>query len=533
MADRKEFRFRQKVKAGELNNAFDDLEDADRNLIADLGLVGITSGLTLSEAAIPNLTLKVGPGTTYDSQGRRIRVPNEVTLDLSQDENGVSTAVGTSGNARVLSIFLSFNRQQLDEEIDGNSQTVYWDQPESYQLHVVKGSEATSGSQTAPPLNSNRILLGDVTLLYGTTAVTNTMITAGNGRRQYTFRTTSGTQVVCGTIKEAVQLLADAIGALVGLSDNTGPDDGATRVGNDAISGATYSVTQGTVKTALVALFSAVNSEASARVSGDNTNATNLTNHLSDATDAHAGSAITNTPAGTIAATTVQGAINELDTDVQGHIANGTGAHAATAVSYPGSGNWADATAVTSTNVKTALDEIVSDLAATAGAGRVGAAAQSGSPTALSAGSAQSQINELLAALNLRALIAREAPRVIGTAGQPAFQNSYFHHVASNRPRCQFFKDGFGAVHVYGSFSNAGKASLTAFTLPAGYIPPFYMEQVAGLFANSNGASSSVWIDEAGNVSCSQYDTSGMPVPTTDSIPRAVDFFYFTYWPAS
>jgi hypothetical protein len=37
--------------------------------------------------------------------------------------------------------------------------------------------------------------------------------------------------------------------------------------------------------------------------------------HLADTTDAHAASAITNTPAGNIAATTVQAAINELDTE--------------------------------------------------------------------------------------------------------------------------------------------------------------------------------------------------------------------------
>jgi len=38
--------------------------------------------------------------------------------------------------------------------------------------------------------------------------------------------------------------------------------------------------------------------------------------HITDATDAHAGSAITNTPSGNLAATTVQGALNELQTDV-------------------------------------------------------------------------------------------------------------------------------------------------------------------------------------------------------------------------
>lgn len=39
--------------------------------------------------------------------------------------------------------------------------------------------------------------------------------------------------------------------------------------------------------------------------------------HINDATDVHAGSAITNTPTGNISATTVQAAINELDTEKQ------------------------------------------------------------------------------------------------------------------------------------------------------------------------------------------------------------------------
>jgi len=40
-----------------------------------------------------------------------------------------------------------------------------------------------------------------------------------------------------------------------------------------------------------------------------------VNNHIADTTDAHAASAITNTPAGAIAATTIQAAINELDTE--------------------------------------------------------------------------------------------------------------------------------------------------------------------------------------------------------------------------
>lgn len=47
-----------------------------------------------------------------------------------------------------------------------------------------------------------------------------------------------------------------------------------------------------------------------------------LAAHMTDSTDAHAASAITNTPSGNLAATTVQAALNELQTDVDGRIAN-------------------------------------------------------------------------------------------------------------------------------------------------------------------------------------------------------------------
>jgi hypothetical protein len=48
------------------------------------------------------------------------------------------------------------------------------------------------------------------------------------------------------------------------------------------------------------------------------TNADGISNHLSDATDAHDASAISNTPSGNLAATDVQAALNELQTEIDG-----------------------------------------------------------------------------------------------------------------------------------------------------------------------------------------------------------------------
>lgn len=65
---------------------------------------------------------------------------------------------------------------------------------------------------------------------------------------------------------------------------------------------------------------------------------------------------VTNVPAGTIAAVTVQAAITELDGDIQGHITNTTGAHAGSAISNIPSGN------LSATNVQSALNELQTDV---------------------------------------------------------------------------------------------------------------------------------------------------------------------------
>lgn len=89
---------------------------------------------------------------------------------------------------------------------------------------------------------------------------------------------------------------------------------------------------------------------------------TNLTNHISDATDAHAASAITNTPAGNLAATTVQAALNELQSDIDtralssdltAHISDATDAHDASAISYDNT-----TSGLTATTAQAAIDEL-------------------------------------------------------------------------------------------------------------------------------------------------------------------------------
>ena len=95
------------------------------------------------------------------------------------------------------------------------------------------------------------------------------------------------------------------------------------------------------------------------------TNATAISDHLADAADAHDASAISNVAAGNLAATDVQAALNELQTDVDtratatsvsDHLGDAGDAHDASAISSVASGNLA------ATDVQAALNELQTDI---------------------------------------------------------------------------------------------------------------------------------------------------------------------------
>jgi hypothetical protein len=85
---------------------------------------------------------------------------------------------------------------------------------------------------------------------------------------------------------------------------------------------------------------------------------TDLSDHLADAVDAHDASAISNVPAGSIAATDVQSAINELDGDQTAHLADAVDAHDASAISNVPAGS------IAATTVQAAIDELATEYAA-------------------------------------------------------------------------------------------------------------------------------------------------------------------------
>lgn len=172
--DRFNFFFRQKVTEKELDDAFAAVERSLWNHRLDEAAGGVIfQGLQLVAALNPNMTVTVVAGVAYDKQGRRCFVPAEVSLNAAKDSENLLTSVQTPGNARWLSVYLTFAREASIPRIDGKGDQVFYYQAEGYELHVVQGVEAAIGTAKYPDPVPDGILLGDVRLLHGMTIVTN------------------------------------------------------------------------------------------------------------------------------------------------------------------------------------------------------------------------------------------------------------------------------------------------------------------------------------------------------------------------
>lgn len=122
-------------------------------------------------------------------------------------------------------------------------------------------------------------------------------------------------------------------------------------------------IADGTVTSAEFQYINTLTSNAQTQLT---TNATAISDHLADATDAHDASAISSVAAGNLAATDVQGALNELQSDidtratatsVSDHIGDTTAVHAASAISFSAVGT------IAATDAQTAIAEVATDAA--------------------------------------------------------------------------------------------------------------------------------------------------------------------------
>jgi hypothetical protein len=385
MAHRTEYYFRQRVTEAELDLGFALLEQADRDLAADLNIYGIIAGAgPAPHLPVPDLTVDLtAPARAYDHLGQRMFFGTGQTVDCAVDLVGIPTDVATAGNERWLGIFLRFKRLLSDPRTDGNSQQVFFRRDESFELVVRQAPEGAIGVAPKPALQADELLLCDVRRRPGQTQIL--VADLDTSRRQafifaqgISVAVTTGTWSILQPLAATVQAALDetdaelrdhftavarrhaataidyaphgfvgagnvqaAVDELIDdLATGTAGSSGASRVGVDAAAGAPNALPAGSVKSQLAQLLGFLNT------------------HVSASTGAHNAAAIAATPHNSVAATNVQAQLQEIVTDL---VATG---------------------------------------AAAPGAGLVGVDVIAGAPTAIGAGTVRAALATLLTGLN-------------------------------------------------------------------------------------------------------------------------------------
>ena len=396
MADRTDFFFRQRVSEAELDLAFELLEKADRDLAADIGVLGIVSGaVPTPHSPLPNLSVDLnGPAQAYDRLGQRIFFGTDQTVDCSVDHTGIPTEVAQAGHERWLGVFLRFDRLLSDPRTDGNSQQVFFRRDESFQLLLRQAPEGPAGGASLVPLVQDELLVCDVR------------------------RTAGQTQIQVGDISTSRReafVFADAqtIAVLISGWSLLQPASGTVQAALDA------------VDAELAAHFSAAGRRHTAAdvdctppgwLSGSNLQAA-LDALLAGLSSTQGGSpgasrvgadAVTGTPHA-LPAGHVDGQLSSVLGWLNAHVGAVAGAHAASAIAYPGGPDWRGGRTNPATSVGAQLSKIIGDLGEVAagddGAERVGAQAASGAPLALPAGSVREHLDLLLAQVNRAGLL--------------------------------------------------------------------------------------------------------------------------------
>jgi len=355
MANRLDYFFRQRLTEAELDLGFAALEQADHDLAADLGFVGVLANAVVSpHAPVPNLTVDVsGPGSALDQQGQRIFFSALQNVNVAQDDNAVSTEVSAAGKEKIVSVFVKFDRALSDPRIDGNSLTVFFRRDESFKFAVAQGAEAAAGEAIPPALRSDAILLADVTRRFGQAQIGADAISTA--RRQDAFTLPGAPRSLRrGRTSEA---LSDLLGFYNAHAIGTADRHAAAAI--DYAGGAPWA--DGTTDPAATveAQLDKIIADLAA-IGGA----------------AKIGAAATAGAPGAFGAGSVKSQLDALLGFLNGHVTAAATAHAASAITYAGGGAWKDGTANPATTVKAQLDKLVGDLAADAGAARIGASAR-------------------------------------------------------------------------------------------------------------------------------------------------------------
>lgn len=356
MSSRKNFYFRQRVSEAELDSAFDGLEAADHHLAGDLGFVGVLANAVVSpHAPVPNLTVDVsGPGTALDQLGRRIFFSGLQNVNVAQDDNGVATEVSAANRQKIVSVLLMFDRTLSDPRVDGNSQTVFFQRDEGFKFVVVQGAEAATGEAVPPALRGDALLLADVVRRFNQPQIGTDAISMA--RRQDAFVLAGAPRAIRrGQTTEAIADLLGFYNAHVGGAADRHPAAAIDYAGGNTAWADGGQNPATTVEAQIDKIISDLALEGGGAKIG---------------TAATAG-----TPRALVAGS-VKSQLDALLGFVNGHLTASTGAHGSATIVHAAGPNWKDGTTNPVTNVRAQLDKLVADLAADAGASRIGIGAR-------------------------------------------------------------------------------------------------------------------------------------------------------------
>jgi len=343
MSGRLDYFFRQTVTESELDLGFALLEQADRDLAADLNIFGIIAGAAPApHSPVPDLTVDLtAPARAYDHLGQRMFFGTGQSVDCAVDLVGIPTDVATAGNERWLGIFMRFKRQLSDPRTDGNSQQVFFRRDESFELVVRQAPEAAVGVAPKPALQADELLLCDIRRRPGQSQIIASDIDTSR-RQAFIFAQSNSVAVESGMwntlqpVAETVQaaldetdaelsehftaiarrhganaidftphgLIADAnnvqdaVNELVDGLSATVEKSGADRVGARAMAGTPRALAAGSVGSHVSQLLSFLNA------------------HLSATTGAHSASAIAAAPFGHVGSTSVQAQLQQIVKDL-------------------------------------------------------------------------------------------------------------------------------------------------------------------------------------------------------------------------
>lgn len=346
--------FKQIVTQAQMDWAFDRSQAADHALALDNGITGIVGGITAQEhAPTPDKTTDVlGPGLAYDKDGQRISVADALTVvDCSKDEFGTDSNPPTPAYERYISIFVRFERDLTEPALDGNNITVYTKQLEDFEFFVRLGSEAPAGTAVPAPLMDDAILVCDILVANGFTAITNADYDFS--RREDWVRFSGGTigDRDYGTSKEAVEDMLSLIDSWGGALPFTFTSQW---FGPSAVAGPTPppSTMQEALDAIVYDLALATGAAGGAEKVG--------------AKDSPAYTYLTGWSSASL-----QTALLSVAANLETHIGGAAPQHPASAITFNPAAYW-----LTQTNVQAAMDEflagLLSQTAGTPGASRIG-----------------------------------------------------------------------------------------------------------------------------------------------------------------